>query len=171
MVDLLISRWRLPWTTAVAAALLYAARFTHVLFPFTLHELGLLRTLFGIGVPVLVLGLPARWLGRGPGRHARAASPRTLIRGYTGRPLDDRPLDDRPLNDRPQDWFQPLDDRPQDWFQPLDDRPPDWFRPQDGEALDFQPLDVGPYEGEPPVSGGRHPLAWAGAGPSGPGPQ
>jgi hypothetical protein len=176
MVDLLISRWRLPWTTAVAAALLYAARFTHVLFPFTLHELGLLRTLFAIGVPVLVLGLPARWLGRGPGRHARAASPRTLIRGYTGRPLDarpldDRPLDDRPLDDRPQDWFQPLNARPQDWFQPLDDRPPDWFRPQDGEALDFQPLDFGPYESEPPVSGGRHPLAWAGAGPSGPGPQ
>ena len=160
MVDLLISRWRLPWTTAVAAALLYAARFTNDLFPFTLHELGLLRTVFGIAVPVLVLGLPARWLGRRPGRHARAASPRTLIRGYTGRPLNGRPQDALP-----QDWFQPQDARS------LDAPPQDWFQPLDGPALDFEPLDFGPYGDEPPVSGGRHPLAWAGAGPGGPGPQ
>jgi hypothetical protein len=155
MVDLLISRWRLPWTTAVAGALLYAARFTNDLFPFTLHELGVLRTVFGIGVPALVLCLPARWLGSRPGRHARAASPRTLIRGYAGRPLNARPLNARPQDDRPQDWFRPLDDRPPDWFRPLDDR-----------AVDFQS-----YGGEPPVSGARHPLAWAGAGPGGPGLQ
>ena len=155
MVDLLISRWRLPWTTAVAGALLYAARFTNDLFPFTLHELGVLRTVFGIGVPALVLCLPARWLGSRPGRHARAASPRTLIRGYAGRPLNAPPLNARPQDDRPPDWFRPLDDRPPDWFRPLDDR-----------AVDFQS-----YGGEPPVSGARHPLAWAGAGPGGPGLQ
>jgi hypothetical protein len=171
MVDLLISRWRLPWTTAVAAALLYAARFTNDLFPFTLHELGLLRTVFGIGVPALVLGLPARWLGRRPGRHARAASPRTLIRGYTGRPGSGRSQDASPQGRfQPQD-DRPLDGRPPDWFQPLAGRPEDWLRPQDAQALDFEPLDFGPYEDEPPVSGGRHPLAWAGAGPGGPGPQ
>jgi hypothetical protein len=112
MVDLLVSRWRLPWTTAAAGALLYAARFTNDLFPFTLHELGLLRTVFGIGVPAIVLCLPARWLGRRPGRHARAASPRTLIRGYTGRPLDSRPLDSRPPDSRPLDWFRPLNSQP-----------------------------------------------------------
>jgi hypothetical protein len=153
MVDLLISRWRLPWTTAIAGALLYAARFTNDLYPFTLHELGLLRTVFGIGVPALVLCLPARWLGRRPGRHARAASPLTLIRGYTGRPRG----------------TGAQDARAQDWFQPLDARPPDWFRPLD--ALDFEPQGFPPYEGDAPVSGGRHPLAWAGAGPGGPAPQ
>jgi hypothetical protein len=70
MVDVLVARWLLPWTTAVAAALLYAARFTGELFPFTPHELGLLRALFGIAVPALVLCLPERSMGRRPGRHA-----------------------------------------------------------------------------------------------------
>ena len=79
MVDLLVTRWRLPWTTAVTAALLYAARFTGDLYPFTLHDLGLLRAVFGIGVPALVLCLPDRWMVRRPGRHARAAIPRTLV--------------------------------------------------------------------------------------------
>ena len=154
MVDLLITRWRLPWTTAVAGGLLYAARFTNDLVPFTLHELGLLRTAFGIGVPIIVLGLPARWLGRRPGRHARAASPRTLIRGYTARPPNGRPADGRPPNARPAgapalDWFQPLN----------------------AQAVAFEPLDFPPYGAEPPVSGGRHLLARAGAGPGGPGPR
>ncbi len=77
--DLLVTRWRLPWTTAAAAALLYAARFTEVLYPFTLHELGVLRAAFGIAVPVGVLFLPDRWMGRRPGRHARVTTPRNLI--------------------------------------------------------------------------------------------
>jgi hypothetical protein len=70
MVDLLVTRWRLPWISAVTAALLYAARFTNELFPFTLHDLGVLRAVFGIGVPALVLCLPGRWLIRRQGRHA-----------------------------------------------------------------------------------------------------
>ena len=74
MFDLLLTRWRLPWTTLVAAALLYAARFTGELFPFTLHDLGLLRAVFGIGVPLIVLCLPDRWMARQPGRHALSNS-------------------------------------------------------------------------------------------------
>jgi hypothetical protein len=69
--DLLVTRWRLPWMTAAATALLYLTRFTHHLYPFTLHELGLLRAAFGIAVPVGVLCLPERWMRRPPGRHAR----------------------------------------------------------------------------------------------------
>src|SRR5258708_37754838 len=72
MFDVLLTRWRLPWTTLVAAALLYAARFTGELFPFTLHDLGLLRAVFGIGVPLILLCLPDRRMARQPGRHARA---------------------------------------------------------------------------------------------------
>jgi len=80
MFDLLLTRWRLPWTTLVAAALLYAARFTGELFPFTLHDLGLLRAVFGIGVPLIVLCLPDRWMARQPGRHARAPAITTFGR-------------------------------------------------------------------------------------------
>ena len=40
VVDLVVTRWRVPWATATAAVLLYAARFTHELIPFSLHELG-----------------------------------------------------------------------------------------------------------------------------------
>jgi hypothetical protein len=92
VVDLVVTRWRLPWATATAAVLLYAARFTHALIPFTLHQLGVLRLVFAIGLPVVVLGIPGWWMGRRPGRHARdrpadhpapqwAASGRTIPHG------------------------------------------------------------------------------------------
>jgi hypothetical protein len=71
VVDLVVTRWRLPWATATAALLLYAARFTHALIPFSLHQLGVLRLVFAIGVPVMVLGIPGWWVARRPGRHAR----------------------------------------------------------------------------------------------------
>jgi len=71
VVDLVVTRWRLPWATATAALLLYAARFTHALIPFSLHQLGILRLVFAIGVPVMVLGIPGWWVARRPGRHAR----------------------------------------------------------------------------------------------------
>jgi hypothetical protein len=76
LVDLVVARWRLPWATAAGATLLYAARFTHELVPFSLHELGLLRLVFAVSVPVLVLGVPGWWLARRPGRHARNAAAR-----------------------------------------------------------------------------------------------
>jgi hypothetical protein len=71
VVDLVVTRWRLPWATATAALLLYAARFTHALIPFSLHQLGVLRLVFAIGLPVMVLGIPGWWVARRPGRHAR----------------------------------------------------------------------------------------------------
>jgi hypothetical protein len=71
VVDLVVTRWRLPWATATAAVLLYAARFTHELIPFSLHQLGILRLVFAIGLPVVVLGIPGWWIARRPGRHAR----------------------------------------------------------------------------------------------------
>ena len=71
VVDLVVTRWRVPWATVTAALLLYAARFTHELIPFSLHQLGILRLLFAIGVPVMVLGVPGWWVARRPGRHAR----------------------------------------------------------------------------------------------------
>jgi hypothetical protein len=71
VVDLVVTRWRLPWATATAAVLLYAARFTHALIPFNLHQLGILRLVFAIGLPVVVLGIPGWWMARRPGRHAR----------------------------------------------------------------------------------------------------
>ena len=71
VIDLVVTRWRLPWATATAAVLLYAARFTHALIPFTLHELGILRLVFAVGLPLVVLGIPGWWMGRRPGRHAR----------------------------------------------------------------------------------------------------
>ncbi len=71
VVDLVVTRWRVPWATATAALLLYAARFTHALIPFSLHQLGILRLVFAIGVPVMVLGIPGWWVARRPGRHAR----------------------------------------------------------------------------------------------------
>jgi hypothetical protein len=71
VIDLVVTRWRLPWATATAAVLLYAARFTHALIPFTLHELGILRLVFAVGLPLVVLGIPGWWMARRPGRHAR----------------------------------------------------------------------------------------------------
>jgi hypothetical protein len=71
VVDLVVTRWRLPWATATAALLLYAARFTHALIPFSLQELGVLRLVFAVGLPVMVLGIPGWWVARRPGRHAR----------------------------------------------------------------------------------------------------
>jgi hypothetical protein len=71
VVDLVVTRWRLPWATATAALLLYAARATHILIPFNLHQLGILRLVFAIGVPVMVLAIPGWWVARRPGRHAR----------------------------------------------------------------------------------------------------
>ena len=71
VVDLVVTRWRLPWATVTAALLLYAARFTHALIPFSLQQLGELRLVFAIGVPVMVLGIPGWWVARRPGRHAR----------------------------------------------------------------------------------------------------
>ena len=71
VVDLVVTRWRVPWATVTAALLLYAARFTHELIPFNLHQLGELRLVFAIGVPVMVLGVPGWWVARRPGRHAR----------------------------------------------------------------------------------------------------
>ena len=73
VVDLVVTKWRLPWATAAAAVLLYAARFTHALIPFSLHQLGVLRLVFAIGLPVVVLGIPGWWMARRPGRHARKA--------------------------------------------------------------------------------------------------
>jgi hypothetical protein len=72
VVDLVVTRWRLPWATATAALLLYVARFTHKLIPFSLHQLGELRLVFAIGLPVAVLGIPGWWVARRPGRHARS---------------------------------------------------------------------------------------------------
>ena len=71
IVDLVLARWRLPWATIAGAALLYAARSTHALIPFNLHELGVLRLAFAVGAPVAVLAVPAWWMARRPGRHAR----------------------------------------------------------------------------------------------------
>lgn len=71
LVDLVVTRWRLPWVTVIGAALLYAARFTSEVFPFTLHELGVLRAVFAVGLPALVLGVPGWLMTRRPGRHAR----------------------------------------------------------------------------------------------------
>jgi hypothetical protein len=71
VVDLVVTRWRLPWATTAAAALLYAARFTHKLIPFNLQELGELRLVFAISLPLVILAAPAWWLARRPGRHAR----------------------------------------------------------------------------------------------------
>ena len=71
VVNLVVTRWRVPWATVTAALLLYAARFTHELIPFNLHQLGELRLVFAIGVPVMVLGVPGWWVARRPGRHAR----------------------------------------------------------------------------------------------------
>ena len=71
VVNLVVTRWRVPWATVTAALLLYAARFTHALIPFSLHQLGELRLVFAIGVPVMVLGVPGWWVARRPGRHAR----------------------------------------------------------------------------------------------------
>jgi hypothetical protein len=71
VVDLVVTRWRLPWATAIAAILLYAARFTHALIPFSLHQLGILRLVFAVGLPLVVLGIPGWWLAHRPGRHAR----------------------------------------------------------------------------------------------------
>ena len=79
VVDLVLSRWRFPWATAAAATLLYAARMTHQLVPFDLHQLGVLRLIFAIGVPVLVLGVPGWWITRRRGRHARAGDQVTII--------------------------------------------------------------------------------------------
>ena len=86
VVNLVVTRWRLPWATATAAILLYAARFTHALVPFSLHQLGILRLVFAIGLPVVVLGIPGWWLARRPGRHARnrqahAAAPQWIAAG------------------------------------------------------------------------------------------
>ncbi len=72
VVNLVVTRWRLPWATATAALLLYVARFTHKLIPFSLHQLGELRLVFAIGLPVAVLGIPGWWVARRPGRHARS---------------------------------------------------------------------------------------------------
>ena len=90
VVDLVVTRWRLPWATATAALLLYAARFTHALIPFNLHQLGVLRLVFAIGVPVMVLGIPGWWVARRPGGTPGGSSPgRTRGRGprsSAGRP-------------------------------------------------------------------------------------
>lgn len=74
LVDLVVTRWRLPWATATGAALLYAARFTSEVYPFTLHELGVLRAVFAVGMPALVLGVPGWLMARRPGRHARGSA-------------------------------------------------------------------------------------------------
>jgi len=79
VVDLALTKWRLPWVTVTTAALLYAARFTHELVPFNLHQLGVLRLIFAIGVPALVLGMPGWWIARRRGRHARAGDEVTII--------------------------------------------------------------------------------------------
>ena len=81
VVDLVVTRWRLPWATATAALLLYAARFTHALIPFSLHQLGVLRLVFAIGLPVMVLGIPGWWVARRPGRHARGQAADGLTAG------------------------------------------------------------------------------------------
>lgn len=73
LVDLVVTRWRLPWATLTGAVLLYAARFTSEVYPFTLHELGVLRAVFAVGMPALVLGVPGWLMARRPGRHARGA--------------------------------------------------------------------------------------------------
>ena len=72
-------RWRFPWVTAVTAFLLYVARLTHTLVPFGLHQLGVLRLVFAIGVPVLVLGMPGWWIARRRGLDARAGDQVTII--------------------------------------------------------------------------------------------
>ena len=79
VVDLVLTKWRFPWVTAVTAFLLYLARMTHKLVPFDLHQLGVLRLLFAIGVPLLVLGMPGWWIARRRGRHARAGDQVTII--------------------------------------------------------------------------------------------
>ena len=79
VVDLVMTKWRFPWVTAVTAFLLYLARMTHKLVPFDLHQLGVLRLLFAIGVPLLVLGMPGWWIARRRGRHARAGDQVTII--------------------------------------------------------------------------------------------
>jgi asparagine N-glycosylation enzyme membrane subunit Stt3 len=79
VVDLALTKWRFPWVTAITAFLLYLARMTHKLVPFDLHQLGVLRLLFAIGVPLLVLGMPGWWIARRRGRHARAGDQVTII--------------------------------------------------------------------------------------------
>ena len=48
---------------------------THKLVPFDLHQLGVLRLLFAIGVPLLVLGMPGWWIAR-----RRAGTPAPVTR-------------------------------------------------------------------------------------------
>ena len=79
VVDLVLTKWRFPWATAVTAILLYLARMTHKLIPFDLHQLGVLRLLFAIGVPALVLGMPGWWIARRRGLDARAGDQVTII--------------------------------------------------------------------------------------------
>ena len=91
VVNLVVTRWRLPWATATAALLLYAARFTHALIPFSLHQLGILRLVFAIGVPVMVLGIPGWWVARRPdatpgGRSRTARPPERTTRRWRARP-------------------------------------------------------------------------------------
>ena len=107
-VDLVVTRWRVPWITLLAVAMLYVTRFTGDLVPFPLAALGLLRAVFAIGVPVLVLALPARRLARTPGRHARDPSHQRGRRGRvsvvppTGIPGGGGPGGPAPWSGRPE---------------------------------------------------------------------
>ena len=71
LIALAITRWRIPWLTLAGAAMLYATRFTGDLIPFTMRDLGLLRAVFVITAPLLVLLLPDGSLVPPAGRHAR----------------------------------------------------------------------------------------------------
>jgi hypothetical protein len=72
VVDLVLTRWRVPWFSVAAGALVYAARFTGELAPLTMAELGALRASFTVAVTALLLAVPGWWLIRRPGRHHHA---------------------------------------------------------------------------------------------------
>ncbi len=72
VVDLVLTRWRVPWFSVAAAALLYAARFTGELAPLTMADLGALRASFTVAVTALLLTMPGWWLIHRAGRHRHA---------------------------------------------------------------------------------------------------
>ncbi len=128
VVDLVVARWRLPWATATAALLLYVARFTHRLIPFSLHQLGELRLVFAIALPVAVLGIPGWWVARRPGRHARSQVADGLPGGADHEPLagadpghPSGPLPGHPSGPFPVRHASAYSDHP---FGPLPVRPP-----------------------------------------------
>ena len=89
IVDLVVTSWRIPWTTAAGVVLLYTVRFTREGYAFTLPELGMLRAGFALGIPALALGMPGWLMARAAGRHARMRVPAPARGAAAGRARQD----------------------------------------------------------------------------------